>query len=89
MQPATACARNAGRVTFAGCRATHKIPGRIGDDLRRVSHLDRPSRGDYYTGDGEGEDEHEIPSRWHGSEQTLASLGLSAERSVGERSCAR
>jgi hypothetical protein len=40
------------------------------------------ARGDYYTRDGNDDEDHPVPSRWHGSQRTLASLGLSAEGPV-------
>jgi conjugative relaxase-like TrwC/TraI family protein len=67
-----------------GVQTTHKIPGESATTY--AAYLtSTATRGDYYTGDGESEDQREIPSRWHGSQQTLASLGLSAEQPIGRR----
>jgi conjugative relaxase-like TrwC/TraI family protein len=62
-------------------QTTHKIPG--GSAVTYAKYLtSTASRGDYYTRDGGSERDRPVPSRWHGSEQTLSSLGLAAERPV-------
>ena len=62
-------------------QTTHKIPGdsavTYAKYLTSVS-----SRGDYYTRDGNDDSDGPVPSRWHGSAETLNSLGLSAEGTV-------
>ncbi len=63
-------------------QTTHKIPG--GSATTYAQYLtSTASRGDYYTQDGEDSEDRPVPSRWYGSEKTLASLGLSAEGPVG------
>jgi hypothetical protein len=71
-----------------GCvQTTHKIEGDSADDY--ATYLTSESnRGDYYaghdeTGDGDGEGGGAAPSRWYGSPELLASLGLSEEGRVG------
>ena len=60
-------------------QTTHKIPG--DSAVRYAKYLTSTStRGDYYTRDGE--DDHQVPSRWHGSPSLLNSLGLDPERPV-------
>jgi conjugative relaxase-like TrwC/TraI family protein len=62
-------------------QTTHKIPG--DSAVTYAQYLtSTASRGDYYARDGEGEEDRPVPSRWHGSQRTLASLGLSAEGPV-------
>jgi conjugative relaxase-like TrwC/TraI family protein len=62
-------------------QTTHKIPG--GSAVTYAQYLtSTAARGDYYARAGEGEEDRPVPSRWHGSERTLASLGLSAEGPV-------
>jgi len=75
-------------VTFVGVQTTHKIGG--GSASGFASYLTSESgRGDYYAGhedsDGDGPDGASAgvgQSRWHGSPELLASLGLSAEGPV-------
>jgi conjugative relaxase-like TrwC/TraI family protein len=62
-------------------QTTHKIPGGSADTYAHYL-TSTASRGDYYTHDGEGERDEPVPSEWHGSQQTLAALGLSADRPV-------
>lgn len=60
-------------------QTTHKIPG--DSAVTYAKYLtSTASRGDYYTRDGEGH--QPVPSRWHGSQEALNSLGLSAEEPV-------
>jgi conjugative relaxase-like TrwC/TraI family protein len=62
-------------------QTTHKIPG--GSATTYAQYLtSTAARGDYYTRDGGSEQDRPVPSRWHGSEQTLSALGLSSERPV-------
>jgi conjugative relaxase-like TrwC/TraI family protein len=71
-------------ITFARVQTTHKIPSESATTY--AAYLTSAStRGDYYTSDDEGEDEQQIPSRWHGSERTLTALGLNAGRPVARR----
>ena len=60
-------------------QTTHKIPG---DSATRYAKYltSTTTRGDYYTRGGE--DDQQVPSRWHGSPGLLRSLGLDAEESV-------
>jgi conjugative relaxase-like TrwC/TraI family protein len=63
-------------------QTTHKIPG--DSAVRYAKYLtSTATRGDYYTTDGA--DDQPVPSRWHGSPDLLASLGLDPESPV-ERS---
>lgn len=62
-------------------QTTHKIPGDSATTYAQYL-TSTASRGDYYTRDGGGEQDRLVPSRWHGSEKTLSSLGLSAEGAV-------
>ncbi len=62
-------------------QTTHKIPGDSADTYAHYLTA-TASRGDYYTHDGEGDRDEPVPSEWHGSQQTLASLGLSSGRPV-------
>jgi len=73
-----------GIVTFARMQTTHKISGdsAAGYAAYVTSASDR---GDYYTAGGEGETgggTAMAPSRWHGSRELLADLGLTADRPV-------
>ena len=62
-------------------QTTHKIPG--DSAVTYAKYLTSvASRGDYYTRDGNDDPDQPIPSRWHGSSETLSSLGLSAEGPV-------
>ncbi len=62
-------------------QTTHKIPG--GSATTYAQYLtSTASRGDYYTQDGEDDEDRPVPSQWYGSEKTLASLGLSARGPV-------
>lgn len=62
-------------------QTTHKIPG--DSAVTYAQYLtSTASRGDYYTRDGEDERHRPAPSHWHGSEQTLSSLGLSDQGPV-------
>jgi conjugative relaxase-like TrwC/TraI family protein len=62
-------------------QTTHKIPG--GSAVTYAKYLtSTASRGDYYTRDGGDGRDQPVPSRWHGSQQTLSALGLSAEGPV-------
>jgi conjugative relaxase-like TrwC/TraI family protein len=65
-------------------QTTHKIPGDSAVTYARYL-TSTSTRGDYYARDGEGEEDRPVPSRWHGSQKTLASLGLSAEGPVDRR----
>jgi hypothetical protein len=59
-------------------QTTHKISGDQAQGY--ATYLtSTSSRGDYYT---PGDDEDQAGSRWHGSEQMLASLGLASDRPV-------
>jgi conjugative relaxase-like TrwC/TraI family protein len=62
-------------------QTTHKIPGGSADTYAHYL-TSTASRGDYYTHDGEGEQDEPVPSEWHGSQQTLSALGLSSGRPV-------
>jgi conjugative relaxase-like TrwC/TraI family protein len=71
-------------VTFAEVQTTHKISGdsAAGYATYVTSASDR---GDYYTGDTEGEGDGGTamaPSCWHGSPALLTELGLSPDRPV-------
>lgn len=58
-------------------QTTHKIPG--DSAVTYAKYLTSvASRGDYYTRDGNEDEDQPVPSRWHGSSETLSSLGLSA-----------
>ena len=62
-------------------QTTHKIPG--DSAVTYAKYLtSTAARGDYYTRDGEAESDGPVPSRWHGSESALNSLGLRAEGPV-------
>jgi conjugative relaxase-like TrwC/TraI family protein len=62
-------------------QTTHKIPGVSA--VTYAQYLTSTStRGDYYARDGNDDEDRPVPSRWHGSQRTLASLGLSAEGPV-------
>ena len=62
-------------------QTTHKIPG--DSAVTYAKYLTSvASRGDYYTRDGNDDQDQPVPSRWHGSAETLNSLGLSAEDPV-------
>ena len=62
-------------------QTTHKIPG--DSAVTYAKYLTSvASRGDYYTRDGNDDQDQPVPSRWHGSSETLSSLGLSAEGPV-------
>jgi conjugative relaxase-like TrwC/TraI family protein len=71
-------------VTFVFVQTTHKIAG--GSATGFATYLTSESgRGDYYAGHEEGDSEAQAglgQSRWHGSPQLLAGLGLSAEGPV-------
>jgi conjugative relaxase-like TrwC/TraI family protein len=59
-------------------QTTHKISGDQAQGY--ATYLtSTSSRGDYYT---PSDDEQQVESRWHGSDQMLASLGLEPERPV-------
>jgi conjugative relaxase-like TrwC/TraI family protein len=62
-------------------QTTHKIPGDSATTYAQYL-TSTASRGDYYTRDGGDERDRPVPSRWHGSQQILSSLGLSAEGPV-------
>jgi conjugative relaxase-like TrwC/TraI family protein len=69
--------------SYVRCRmqTTHKIPG--DSAVTYTQYLtSTASRGDYYTRDGGDKRDRPVPSRWHGSQQTLSALGLSSERPV-------
>jgi len=73
-------------VTFGCVQTTHKIEGDSADDY--ATYLTSESaRGDYYAGHDEAGDDEDgggaAPSRWYGSQDLLASLGLSADGRVG------
>jgi len=62
-------------------QTTHKISGDSAAGY--AAYLtSASSRGDYYTGDGESEQEGIPPGRWHGSRVTLEALGLSPDAQV-------
>lgn len=62
-------------------QSTHKVPGESAS--RYAAYLtSSSSRGDYYLLDDKGESDRPVPSQWHGSPKTLATLGLSADRPV-------
>ena len=62
-------------------QTTHKIPG--GSAVTYAKYLtSTAARGDYYTRDGNDESDAPVPSRWHGSQEALSSIGLSAEGPV-------
>ncbi|HTZ85966.1 MAG TPA: MobF family relaxase [Solirubrobacteraceae bacterium] len=62
-------------------QTTHKISGSSAAGY--AAYVTSPSdRGDYYTASAEGEPALLAPSRWHGSPDLLAGLGLSREREV-------
>lgn len=62
-------------------QTTHKIPG--GSAVTYAKYLTSVAvRGDYYTHDAADEEGEPVPSRWHGSPELLASLGLSPEEPV-------
>lgn len=62
-------------------QTTHKIPG--DSAVTYAKYLtSTATRGDYYTRDGSDESDEPVPSRWHGSAETLSSLGLRAEEPV-------
>lgn len=72
------------RWVYVRCevQTTHKIPGDSATTY--AAYLtSTSSRGDYYTGDDEDNDDRRIPSWWHGSQRTLGALGLSTDRLVG------
>lgn len=62
-------------------QTTHKIPGDSAATYAKYL-TSTAARGDYYTRDGAGDVEESVPSRWHGSEKVLSSLGLRAEEPV-------
>ena len=70
-----------GESYVRGVQTTHKIPGGSADTYAHYL-TSTASRGDYYTHDGEGEQDRPVPRQWHGSQKTLASLGLSADGPV-------
>lgn len=62
-------------------QTTHKIPG--DSAVTYAKYLtSTATRGDYYTRDGDNDSDGPVPSRWHGSQAALSSLGLSAEEPV-------
>ncbi|HUA74315.1 MAG TPA: MobF family relaxase [Solirubrobacteraceae bacterium] len=62
-------------------QTTHKISGSSAAGY--AAYVTSPSdRGDYYTASAEGEPALLAPSRWHGSPDLLAQLGLSRDREV-------
>lgn len=60
-------------------QTTHKIPGDSAVTYARYL-TSTSSRGDYYSLDGGSE--HPVPSQWHGSPETLSSLGLCGDGPV-------
>jgi TrwC relaxase len=72
---------NRGAVTFANVQTTHKISGDSAAGY--AAYLtSSSSRGDYYTADGESDEQSIPPSRWHASPATLDALGLTADAQV-------
>jgi conjugative relaxase-like TrwC/TraI family protein len=68
-------------VTFGhAVQTTHKISGDAAAGYAEYL-TSTSSRGDYYTGDGEGDTGAQ--SRWHGSPAMLAQLGIASEGGVG------
>ena len=65
-------------------QTTHKIPGDSATSYAQYL-TSAAARGDYYTNEGGGGEDRDrpVPSRWHGSRETLDALGLSAEGPVG------